>query len=309
MSKSSEETLSKIPIVNLIVKGLKKIKLPGFEGMSLFHLLEMYVVGIAQGALTTRASSIAFSFFTAIFPFLIFILILMPYIPVEGFREEFMLFLESFLPPQTSDFFFKNIFEDIESTSNVGLLSSVFMLSVFLMANGVSAVFSGFENSYHSQFNRGFIKQYIFSLGIAILLALLLIVTVVVLGYFEIYVIQNLEDYGYIGKSQGQFGIQLAKFLFFVIMVYLSVSIMYYFGTKEGRHSKFFSIGAFFTTILILLTSYLFGIYIENFSRYNELYGSLGALLILLFYIWLNSNVLLLGFELNAALHQLKKKY
>lgn len=308
MSKATEEAVSKIPIINLIAKFLKKIKLPGFEGMSLYHLLELYIVGIAQGALTTRASSIAFSFFTAIFPFLIFILILIPYIPVEGFREEFMVFLESFLPPQTSDFFFKNIFEDVENTSSVGLLSSVFLLSIFLMANGVSAVFSGFENSYHTQFNRNFIKQYFFSLGIAILLALLLILTVVVLGYFEIYVIQNLEDYGYIEEEQGKFGIKLAKYLFFVLMVYLSISIMYYFGTKEGRHSKFFSIGALFTTLLILLTSYLFGIYIENFSRYNELYGSLGALLILLFYIWLNSNVLLLGFELNASLNQLKKK-
>jgi len=308
MSKTTEETISKIPIINLIAKFFQKIKLPGLEGMSLYHLLELYVVGIAKGALTTRASSIAFSFFTAIFPFLIFILILIPYIPVEGFREEFMVFLESFLPPNTSDFFFKNIFEDIEGNQGAGLLSSVFLLSIFFMANGVNAVFSGFENSYHSQINRSFIYQYFYALGIAILLALLLVVTVVVLGYFEIYVIENLEDYGYIKKNQGLLGIQLSKYLFFVIMVYLATSIMYYFGTKEGRHSKFFSIGALFTTFLIILTSYLFGIYIENFSQYNELYGSIGALLILLLYIWLNSNILLLGFELNASLNQLKKK-
>jgi len=165
MSKTTEETISKIPIINLIAKFFQKIKLPGLEGMSLYHLLELYVVGIAKGALTTRASSIAFSFFTAIFPFLIFILILIPYIPVEGFREEFMVFLESFLPPNTSDFFFKNIFEDIEGNQGAGLLSSVFLLSIFLMANGVSAVFSGFENSYHSQINRSFIYQYFYALA------------------------------------------------------------------------------------------------------------------------------------------------
>ncbi len=203
MTKTSEERLSKIPIVNLIVKVLQKIKLPGLEGMSLFHLIEMYVIGIAKGAITTRGSSIAFSFFTALFPFLIFILILIPYIPVEDFRSEFMVFLESFLPPETSDFFFKNIFEDIENTNRGGLLSSVFLLSIFLMANGVSAVFSGFENSYHAQISRSFIKQYFYALGVAIILALLLIITVVVLGYFEIYVIQNLEDFGYIRKTTG----------------------------------------------------------------------------------------------------------
>lgn len=307
MTKSPEERLSKIPVINLVVRFLQKIKLPGLEGMSLFHLLEMYVAGIARGALTTRGSSIAFSFFTAIFPFLIFILILIPYIPVDGFKEEFLVFLESFLPPNTSDFFFKNIFEDIEQTNRAGLLSSVFLLSIFLMANGVNAIFSGFENSYHTQINRSFINQYFYATGIAILLALLLVVTVVVLGYFEIYVIQNLEDYGYIEEDQGQFGVQLAKYLFFVLMIYMATAILYYFGTREGKHLKFFSLGALFTTLLIMLTSYLFGVYIENFSQYNELYGSIGALLILLLYIWLNSNILLLGYELNASLNQLKK--
>ena len=308
MTKTSEDAISKIPVVNLIARLLQKIKLPGLKGMSLYQLLEMYVIGIAKGAITTRGSSIAFSFFTAIFPFLIFILILIPYIPFEDFRIEFMVFLESFLPPNTSDFFFRTIFEDIENTNRGGLLSSVFLLSIFLMANGVNAVFSGFENSYHSQINRNFIYQYFYALGIAILLALLLVVTVVVLGYFEIYVIENLEDHGYIEQAQGQFGVKLAKYMFFVIMIYLATSILYYFGTKEGRQLKFFSIGAIFTTLLIMLTSYLFGVYIENFSQYNELYGSIGALLILLLYIWLNSNILLLGFELNASINQLKKK-
>lgn len=91
-------------------------------------------------------------------------------------------------------------------------------------------------------------------------------------------------------------------------MLYIATATLYYFGTKEGRHSKFFSIGALFTTLLIILTSYLFGIYIENFSQYNKLYGSIGALLILLFYLWLNANILLLGYELNATIRLLKRK-
>ena len=63
------------------------------------------------------------------------------------------------------------------------------------------------------------------------------------------------------------------------------------------------------TTLLILLTSYLFGVYIDNFARYNELYGALSGLLILMIYIWLNSNILLLGFELNATLNYLRKSF
>lgn len=308
MSQPIEEKLDKIPIINWLVRLLKKIKLPGFEGLSIYDLFEMYTIGIVQGALTTRASAIAFSFFTAIFPFLLFIIIIIPYIPFENFQEEFLIFLDSFLPPQTSDFFNENIFENINKTNKGGLLSTIFILSLILMANGVSAVFSGFENSYHDQLTRNVIKQYLFAFGVAIILALLVVITVGVLGYFEIYVVQNLKDYGYIDSDQEKTGLVLAKFAFYVIMVYVATATLYFFGTKEGRHSKFFSIGALLTTLLVLLTSYLFGLYIENFSKYNELYGSIGALLILLFYLWLNANILLLGFELNISLYKLRMK-
>jgi len=308
MTRKIEDKLDKIPILNLVVRFLKKIKLPGFEGLSVYDLIEMYVIGIVKGALTSRAGAIAFSFFTAIFPFLIFVLVLIPELPVDNFQKDFMSFLESFLPPNTSDFFIKNIFEDIAGTNRGGILSSVFLLSILLMANGVSSVFSGFENSYHTQFNRNIFKQYLYATGVAIILAMLVIVTVVVIGYFNIYVIQNLETRGVIGEEQGQAGLVLAKYLFFVIMIYLTTATLYYFGTKEGKLSRFFSIGALFTTLLIILTSYLFGVYIENFSQYNELYGSIGALLILLLYLWLNSNILLLGFELNVSLLRLKRK-
>lgn len=314
MTKPIEDKLNKVPIINIIVRLFKKIKLPALEGLTLYDLLELYIIGIAKGALTTRASSIAFNFFTAIFPFLLFILIVIPYIPVENFQAEFLAFLESFLPPQTSEFFFKNIFENIsDSSSSGGLLSSVFILSILLMANGVSAVFAGFESSYHEQMTRNIFKQYLYALGVGIILAFLLILTVAVFGYFEIYVIDNLfeslQKKGYAEESSSIFWVVLAKYMFFILMVYLATATLYYFGTKEGKASRFFSVGALFTTFLIILISYIFGIYIEKFSKYNELYGSIGALLILLFYLWLNSNIILLGYELNASINRLRKSF
>lgn len=309
MSKPIEDKLDKIPVINLLVKFLKKIKLPALEGLSLYDLLELYITGVIKGALTTRASAIAFSFFTAIFPFLLFVLIVIPYIPIDDFKIKFLEFLNSFLPPSTSEFFFTNIFENIDSTQRGGLLSSVLIVSIALMANGISAIFSGFENSYHEQLTRSIVRQYLYALGVALILAFLSILTVLVFGYFQIYVIDNLQTHGYVNETSSQTWVMLAKYGFFVLMVYLATATLYYFGTKEGRESKFFSIGALFTTLLIILTSYLFGIYIENFSKYNELYGSIGALLILLFYLWLNSNILLLGYELNASLNRLKKSF
>jgi membrane protein len=312
MTNSLEDKLDKIPVINVLVRFLKKVKLPGLEGLSFYDLVELYVTGIVKGALTTRASAIAFNFFMALFPFLIFVLIIIPYVPIDDFKMEFLRFLESFLPPNTSDFFFENIFENIDQSKRGGLLSSVFVLSILLMANGVSAVFSGFQNSYHEQLSRNVFRQYLYALGVALILAFLLIITIVVLGYFQIYFIQKLldtlENKGYQVGNQSVFWFDITKYAFFVIMVYMATATLYYFGTKEGKHSKFFSVGALFTTLLIILSSYLFGIYIEHFGQYNKLYGSIGALLILLFYLWLNSNILLMGYELNASMNKLRKR-
>jgi membrane protein len=312
MTKPLEEKLDKIPVVNVLVRFFKRIKLLGLEGLSFYDLLELYITGIVKGALTTRASAIAFSFFMALFPFLLFVLIVIPYVPIDDFKIEFLRFLESFLPPSTSEFFFKNIFEGIDNSQRGGLLSSVFVLSIALMANGVNALFSGFETSYHEQLSRSVFRQYLVALGVALILAFLLIITIAVLGYFQIFVVQKvldtLHNQGYDVAAQSVFWFKMVKYVFFVFVVYIATATMYYFGTKEGKHSKFFSVGAGFTTFLIVLLSFLFGIYIENFGQYNKLYGSIGALLILMFYLWLNANILLLGYELNASLNKLRKR-
>ncbi len=317
MSAEIEEKLKKIPIINWMVLLLKKIKLPAFEGLSAYDLAERYIVGIVQGAVSSRASSIAFSLFMALFPLLIFMFTLVPfiisYISIgnSDFDSEFLPFLESFLPTATGDYF-EEIFKQIKNQRRGGLLSSSFLISIFLMANGVNAIFSGFENSYHVSLNRNFFRQYLYALMVGLILSVLIIVGFVVFIYFEVYILQYLSNFaantgGYVLDEGEIIGVQIGKFLFFIILSYLTTAILYYFGTAEGKQARFFSVGAWVTTILFVLTSYLFGVYVEKFARYNELYGALGGLLILMVYIWLNSNILLLGFELNASLNFLRK--
>ena len=295
----------KIPIVSKIIDFLKIIKPPGFNGFSFYDLLEMYVIGIVKGTHSSRAGSISFSFFMALFPFLLFVLNLIPFIdsiiPIQNFDETVLSYMELFIPKETQGFF-SDIFNDIRNKPRGGLLSSVFLLSVILTANGVSSIFVGFEVSYHVKLERNFFRQYIYALAVSVLLAFLLLMAVVIFFYFEFYILKNLNnlipnEINWIRISQG---------LFFSFLTYISVSILYYFGTVEGRKTRFFSPGALMTTLLFLITTYGFGIYIDNFSTYNQLYGSIGALLIFLLYIWINATILLLGFELNATLSRLK---
>ena len=303
MTKIIEDKLEKIPVIRPLMHFTQKIKLPWLEGLSFYDLLELYFIGIAKGAFSYRASAIAFSFFMALFPFALFILNLIPYIPIENFQADFLQFVEESVPPNTYDAIYK-IINDILNNSYQGLLSSGFLLSIFLMANGVNAILGGFENSRHITVTRGFFRQYAVSIGIAMLLSLLLIITVSSIVVFE-YIIQTM-------KSRGIFDninlVSIGRFVFVGIMILTATSILFKFGTKQTRRNSFFSIGSIFTTVLIILTSFVFGIYVVRFAKYNELYGSIGTLLILMIYIWLNCMILLLGFELNGAINRLKRK-
>lgn len=298
-----QNSWTSFPGIKQFLRFLRLLRIPGLKGFSMYDLLELYVVGIIRGALTARAGSISFSFFMALFPFLLFVLNLIPFIPtffnIENFDTVLLDFIETLLPSDTHTFF-SGIFQDIQSKPRGGLLSSVFVLSIMLTANGVNSIFTSFEVSYHVKELRNIFKQYLFALGVSVLLAFLLLIAVIAFIYFKL----TFQDL----LSEAQDWIAWGQYIFFIILAYFSISILYYFGTIQGKLTRFFSPGALMTLLLIICTTYLFGIYVDRFSNYNQLYGSIGALLIFMLYSWINSIVLLLGFELNATISHLKQE-
>lgn len=304
MASAIEKKLLKIPVIGTLVQVFQRIKLPWLEGLSLYDLMELYILGIVEGGLTYHASAVAFSFFMALFPFALFILNLIPYIPIEGFQSDFLEFVKEGVPPNTYDAIYK-IINDILNNSHSGLLSSGFLLSIFLMANGISGILGGFESSKHVLVKRGFLHQYVVALGISMVLSILLIVTVAAIVIFEVIIQQTIiQD---VLNDQVPL-IEMGRYAFVILMILITSSILLRYGTKQFHKPSFISIGSVFTTILIIISSYFFGIWVIKFSKYNELYGSIGTLLILMFYIWINCMILLLGFELNATINKLKKK-
>ncbi|WP_298368816.1 YihY/virulence factor BrkB family protein [uncultured Lutibacter sp.] len=305
MIKTVEDSLKKIPILNWLVTLGKKIRIPGLQGMSLYDIIEMYVIGIVKGALTSRAGGIAFSFFMALFPFILFILTLIPYVPIEGFQEDFLVMIEQLLPPNTAETVHV-VIEDIANNRYGGLLSFGFLASIFLMTNGVNAILGGFEYSYHVTEMRSILRQYFISMGMSILLSITLIATVAIIIYFEIG-IENLKNKGWVKDEL--FWVEKGQFLFFVMLIFVTVSFLYKYGTKEVKHYSFFTPGSILTTLLTILMFKLFSIYVLKFATYNQLYGSIGTLLVLMLFVWLNSIILLLGFELNASINRLKRMH
>nr|WP_315148995.1 YihY/virulence factor BrkB family protein [uncultured Flavobacterium sp.] len=305
MSKEIEASIEKIPILRNLIRPLKKVKLRSMEGLPLYDLLELYVIGIIDGGLSYHASSIAFSFFMALFPFALFILNLIPFIPIDGFQQDFLRFVKEGVPPNTYDAIYK-IISDILNNSHSGLLSTGFILSIFLMANGLNGILGGFEFSKHVLVKRKFWHQYLVALGMSLILSFLLLATIAIIIVFEV-IIQHtiIQD---VLSDQIPL-IILGRYAFIILMILIIVSILFKFGTTHDQKRVFISIGSVFTTLLIIIDSYVFGIWVIRFSKYNELYGSIGTLLIMMFYIWINCMILLLGFELNATINKLKVEH
>jgi membrane protein len=299
-----EEKIKNLPIIKQLIALGYSIKLPWLHGLSLYELLELYITGIIEGALSYRAAAIAFSFFMALFPFTLFILNLIPYIPIAGFQEDFLSFVKDGVPPNTFDAISK-IITDILHNSYDSLLSTGFIMSIFLMTNGVNAILGGFENSQHITLKRKFFRQYFVSLGMSIILSLLLLITVAAIIIFEVF-LQKIKIQDVLSDDIPL--IEMSRYIFIILMILFTTSILFKFGIKRDGKRAFISIGSVFTTILIILNSYIFGIWVVRFSKYNELYGSIGTLLIIMFYIWINCMILLLGFELNAIIQKLKRE-
>lgn len=297
MTKKIENIIEKIPIVGKLILQIKKVKLPGLEGLTLYDLLEMYIYGLVKGAFSYKAGSIAFSFFIAMFPFALFLLNLIPYIPIENFQQDFLKFVEDSVPPNTYGAI-ELILIDIMNNSYRSLLSTGVIMSILFMSNGMNALISGFESSYHLKVSRNFFRQF----GIAIILSILLTVFLVlsVAFYLTMEVVMHVSEFPMIA--------QIIRYVFVLIMVLLMVSTLFKFSAKETKSMSFISVGAVFTTILFAVSSYFFGIYVTNFAKYNELYGSIGTLLVIMIYIWINCMILLLGFDLNATIYRLKQK-
>ena len=306
MEAEGENKFIKLPVIKQVVYLLRKIKLPWLHGMSLYDLLDLYFFGIIEGDISYRATAIAFSFFMALFPFALFILNLIPYIPIQGFQNDFLGFVQESVPPTTYDAIYK-IINDILHNSHSGLLSTGFLMAIFLMTNGVNAILGGFESAHHIHVSlkRRFFRQYVVALALSIVLSVLLIITVAAIVIFEVFIQKTkIQDV----LSDNIHLIEMGRYGFVILMILMATSILFKYGIKHDKKRALISIGSVVTTILIIISSYFFGIWVIKFSKYNELYGSIGTLLVVMFYIWINSMVLLLGFDLNASIHHIKRE-
>lgn len=298
--------LYRIRIVQRLIRFLKDLKPPGFQGLSLWYVLSFFVEAVYKGQLATRASAISFRLFLAFFPGIIMLLTLIPYIPIENFQDSLFDSLRGFFPGDTFSLF-ESTLDDLINKKHNALLSLGFILTIYYASNSVNAVLVGFNTSYHLEEKGNVWVMRVASIVLIFVLGMLMTVAVTILA-FSGYLFTYLHEIGIIGDKGYLPILNLAKWLVSVFLVYAIISTLYYVGVgKRWKKWRFFNVGASFATIVFVITSLAFAYFVNNFAQFNKLYGSLGTLMVLL--IWLNFNcmIVLLGFELNVSIRKARK--
>ncbi|TND09371.1 MAG: membrane protein [Bacteroidetes bacterium] len=284
-----------------IARFLNRFSLPGFDGLSVLEVLRFFFLGLQKGAIKTRAASMAYHFFLAIFPSILFLFTLIPYVPIENFQVRLLELLREVMP-ESAFLAAQDTLMEIIHRGNSKLLSFGFLAALFFSTNGFDSMFTAFNKSIHVEDTRLPWKQRLIALLAGLVTAVIIVITLSLLIGSE-YMVHRYMDPGALSSTL----LWIGKTFFLGLLILTSIAFFYHVGPAKRMHWRFISPGAILATVLMLLTSEAFGFYVNNFGSYNKLYGSIGTIIIVLIWLSLNSTMLLIGFELNAGIDAARK--
>jgi membrane protein len=287
------------------IKWSKAYILPGFDPLPLYDVVAFFSHEIQERTLLNKASALAFNFMLAFFPATIFLFTLIPYIPIKNFQGQLLSILATILP-YNAYMAFQATIEDIVKIHNGKLLSVGFVSALYFATNGISNLMQAFNRSSLIIEKRTWLKRRSIALTLTVVISTALLAAITLMTAGEAF-ITLLKSHI---REKSHFWIYLLAFSRWIIVAaifFVTISLLYRYGPANKQKWKFLSTGSIMATILAILTSLGFTYYINNFSSYNKVYGSLGGLIILMLWLYLNSLILLIGFELNASIEYSKR--
>ena len=309
MKKLWKKILDENPHLEQWDKWAHQFTLPGLDGVAMYDVFSFFSEEIKKNSLAARSKSIAFSFFLSLFPALLFIIGLIPYLLILFDMGDVNLYMKGLVKsispsPDVFKFLWDFISPVIKEVTRKrpSLLTTTFLLTMFLMSNGVVAIMTSFDKTYENYQKRNGFQTRLVALKISILLVLLFIFSVV-------FVVMGEDILQWIFRAL-QIKNGFTKFLFvfiryssILLLFFFSISLIFYYAPATKKKYRFISTGATITTILSVLTSLGFSYYLTHFARYGKLYGPIGTVMIIMIWLQLNAFVLLVGYEINAAIY------
>jgi membrane protein len=288
--------------VSFIIRKSKKIILPGFSGIPLFDVVRFFFLQAKKTGFSERAAAIAFNFVMTIPPTVIFLFTLIPYLPIpKGFITEMFILIRDVVPGEKNNEGLIKFLSDILNNQRTALLSTGFVLAMFFSSNAVLGIMRSFNKNYIGFKQRKMLNKRGTAIRLTFILFILFFICVTalimqgnvlrLLGLKNSFLIAIIHNF---------------RWVVIVLLIFFSISFIYRYAPAVHKRWKFINPGAILATFLMIFFMIGFSYWVNNFSHYNELYGSIGTVLIIMILIYFNSLVLLIGFELNVSINSLK---
>jgi len=299
-----ERIISNSPPIRFLSEKSKKIILPGFDGVPLYDVIMFFKEQVRRVGLTERASAISYNFIMSIPPSCLFLFTLIPQLPFirrGQVKRQLHSIIRDIIPADTYN---KGIISFVDSffkDDHIALLSFGFLLLIFFASNGMMGLMRSFNKNYI-----GFEKRTGLSARI-VAIKLTIIIMGLILGCVLLLILQSavLKMLGirsvFVLNVIGVF-----RWLFLISLIFYAIAFIYKYAPAIQKRWKLLSPGAILATFLSILTTLGFSLFVNNFGKYNALYGSIGTIIVLMIIIYINSLVLLIGYELNVSIHSIK---
>lgn len=294
-------TVRNLTVTQRILQWSKTHSLPGLKRIPLYNLVRFLIDEANNDTLITRANSMAFSFFLAIFPGMIFMITLLPYLPYgDNFFITLQDSIKEIMPGESGTWVFETI-QDLLSNQRANLLSFGFLLTLWFSSNGTLSMMNGLKKDNDKVFRKDNAwKQRLIAIQLTFMLAFTLFASVVlvILGNIILNFVFSYIKADFITK------VSFFAFRWIVItfLFYTGISFIYRYGASTRKRTSFLNAGATLATLLSMGASWGFSFYADNFSTYNTVYGSIGTIIAFMLWIQINCTILLIGFELNAGI-------
>jgi membrane protein len=286
-----------------IISYLQKIY-EQYTHTTLYQVLKVLIYKLIQFDIDVRAAAVAFNFTLAIFPSIIFMFSLIPYIPLAHLDQRIISLLADVMP----EGIFKeaqNTIVEIVSKPRGGVLSLGFIFALYASTSGVMALMRAFNMTDRTVEKRGFIKARLIAVMLNFFLTFVLVLAILVLIVGRLSV-DFLFDEGILNRDITFYTIQFLSYLVIFFVFFITISIIYYFAPVSHKRWKFMNVGSITAAILTILITNLFSYYLSNFASYNRLYGTIGTFIALMVWLYLVALILILGFEINASIQETK---
>lgn len=279
----------------------KQFSLPGFDKYPIYDIGKFFIRGIRNGSIKQRAASVAYSTFLSIFPAIIFLFTIIPYIPIDNFQQYLLDMAQSFMP-DNAYLTLEDTIVDIITKQRGSLLSITFFFAIFIASNGILSLIRAFNTSYHSIEYRKWWTRRLVSILLVFIQFLLITIAIILLTVNE-----SLYDKYFASYKIFWYIFVAIRIIIVLALFFFSTSFIYYLAPARKGRFRFITPGATLATVLMVLASYGFSFFVNNFGQYNKLYGSIGTVIVVLIWIYIMSYAFIVGFELNASIIERKR--